>query len=101
MKTAHPNLQLCVTHLNASVGERLNQQQLTQAFKQGSVGSLSDRTAAALIGSAFAELSPQTIVLAARESGADIAQVNALYAESLLAHQPRVPSWERAVAHWL
>lgn len=101
MKSAHPNLDLCVTHLNAAVGERLTANQLQKAFQQGSTRNLQDLTAAALIGTAFVELSPQTIVLASREAGASIHQVSALYAEALAAHQPRVPSWERAVAHWV
>jgi hypothetical protein len=100
MKTAHPNLQLCVTHLNASVGDRLSTEHLMTALQSGSIQSL-PLEAGSLISYLFVETKPELIMGCAFEARASVDQIQSLYKETLGHQLPRVPSWERAVAHWL
>lgn len=91
-------LEVAVGHLNASVGPKLTAEQLAAALRAGTTHHLpeSEASAAALIHSLFAELSPGLIMACATEAGADLRQVDQLYRESKAEYMP-VPAWEDAV----
>lgn len=96
------NLELAVTHLNASVGPILSIAQLAKALREGSIGATADSpTAAALVGYLFIEIDPRLISLCAREAGSDVSHANMLYQETLRHHLPRVAAWEKAMEYLL
>ena len=96
------SLELAIGHLNAPIGPVLNALQLASALRAGSTRHLSaSPTAAALIGSLFAELSPDLILRCTAEAAADVLHANRLYHESLADAFPRVPAWEASVEHLL
>lgn len=93
------SLTVAVTHLNASVGPVLTTGQLAAALRAGSVHELEAEspTAAALVSSLFVELAPPLIMGCAMEAGAELAQVQRLYEESLADGMPPVPRWQDSV----
>jgi hypothetical protein len=93
-------LQLAVTHLNVPVGPVLTTEDLAQALRAGSVAGL-DKRAGAILSHLFVELEPGLIARCAHEAGSDLRRANELYKESLQAHLPRVPQWEKAVEELL
>jgi hypothetical protein len=93
-------LQLAVTHLNVPVGPVVTEDDLTRALQAGSVAGFDDKVAAVL-SYLFVEIEPALIARCAREAGSDLRRANELYKESLQAHLPRVPRWEKAVEHLL
>lgn len=99
------NLDLAVSHLNASVGSVLTAEQLAVALRAGSAHHAHhappSATAAALISSMFTELGPGLILRCAVEAGADVQHVNQLYEEALADAIPRAPAWEQSVEHFL
>lgn len=100
----NPNsgLELAIGHLNASAGPVLTAEQLAEALRAGSTHDLPlAPAAAALIGSLFAELSPELILRCTAEASADVQHVNRLYRETLGQAFPPVPAWERSVEHLL
>ncbi|MGH8236814.1 MAG: hypothetical protein ACREXP_07295 [Steroidobacteraceae bacterium] len=93
-------LQLAVTHLNVPVGPLVTEGDLARALQAGSVAGFDDKVAAVL-SYLFVEIEPALIARCARESGSDLRRANEPYKESLQAHLPRVPRWEKAVEHLL
>jgi hypothetical protein len=92
------SLGLAVTHLNASVGNVLTTDQLSDALRNGSVDAIADSpTAAALLRYLFVELDPRLIVLCAYEAGTDVAHANMVYQDNLRHTMPRVPAWEKSI----
>ncbi len=95
-----PGLQLAVTHLNVPVGPVVTEDDLARALSAGSIAGFDDKVAAVL-SYLFVEIDPALIARCVTEAGSDLRRANALYEESLRAHVPRVPQWERAVEHLL
>lgn len=93
-------LQIAVTHLNIPVGPVLTAEDLAQALRSGSVAGL-DKRAAAILSHLFVELDPGLIARCAYEADSDLRRANELYKESLQAHLPRVPQWEKAVEEFV
>lgn len=93
-------LQLAVTHLNVPVGPLVTEDDLARALQAGSVAGF-DEKIAAVLSYLFVELDPALIARCAREAGSDLRRANELYKESLEAHLPRIPQWEKAVEHLL
>jgi hypothetical protein len=93
-------LQLAVTHLNVPVGPVLTTEHLARALRSGSLAGF-DQRSAAILSHLFIELDPGLIARCAHEAGADLRRANDLYKESLQAHLPRVPRWEKAVEELL
>lgn len=94
------SLQLAVTHLNVPVGPVLTTEDLALALRAGSVAGF-QKKAAAVLSHLFVELEPQLIAKCVAEAGSDLHRANELYKESLQAHLPRAPRWEKAVEHLL
>lgn len=94
------NLQLVVTHLNASVGKVVSIESLAQSLLEGSLANIKNKTAAAMIASLFVEASPEMIVACAREAGANIESVNNLYLETVAGNIGSSSAWEDAL-EWL
>lgn len=85
---------LIAAHLNAPHGPALTPEEVAESMRCGAPCGASP-LARALAAGMFCEIDTALLVRAARESGASVAQLDALYRATLAAGMVRVPEWER------
>lgn len=96
------NLDMAVTHLNASNGIVLSSSQLAAALRAASIDILSGEPSAAAAASyLFVEVDPRMIALCAYEAGTDVNSAHRLYESLVDRSMPRVPAWEESVGVFL
>ena len=94
-------LDLATAHLNAPVGPVLTREELCSALRSGNLAAIHRPSAASLVCFMFVELEPALITRCVMEAQSDLRRANDLYKETLRAHAPRSPQWERSVEHLL
>lgn len=88
------NLNVVVAHLNAPHGVVVGLEQLACVLRTGSVDVLSPKDKAVpIISALFLKVDPLLILASAKEAGADVNNVHALYLEGLAPGMTVVPAW--------
>jgi hypothetical protein len=100
-KRTNSALDLATAHLNAPVGQVLTRDDLSAALRKGTLAAVARPDAASLVCFMFIELEPALISRCVMEAHSDFQHANALYRDTLHAHAPRSPAWERSVEHLL
>lgn len=91
-------LDLATTHLNTPYGNVVTIEHLSSALRAGTVEMDSiPELSAAIISTAFNELSTNLIIQCVYEAGASIESANRLYKETLEDHRYPSPGWEALV----
>jgi hypothetical protein len=96
-------LELIACHLSVPYGMgSVTAEHLAQALRAGSLSVLSAAPKALRIATwLFIENTPELIVRATYEAGADVSRANRLYEETLKDHMVRVPAWEDSIRYMI
>lgn len=87
---------LIATHLNAPVGQVVQEQDVLASLQEGSLSAATEQ-ANALLSYLFVEIDPRLILQCAEEAGASASDANRLYADTIAHNSPRCVKWESSL----